>query len=334
MAHSKSAELRSRIDHPIIDSDGHTVEFMPAFLDVLKEVGGSAIVQRFVRISNQAHWYQLSPKERFERRASRPPWWGVPMKNTLDRAAAALPKLLYQRLDEMGLDFAVLYPTMGLFVPGIVDEEVRKAACRRLQRIPCDDFRRVGGSADARRLHPDAHAAIAELEYAVNTLALKAAMVAGFVKRPIPAFPNEPHSYWLDTFCLDSLYGYDPVWAKLVELGVPPTFHSNTHGIGFRGSVNNYMYNHIGHFAAANEALCKALFFGGVTRRFPSLRFGFLEGRRGLGGEPLQRPDRPLEKAQPPGDGELQSGQPRPRRVRRFMQPLRRRSGQRQARLA
>ena len=42
-------------------------------------------------------------------------------------------------------------------------------------------------------------------------------------------------------------------------------------------SVNNYMYNHIGHFAAASEALCKALFFGGVTKRFPQVRFMFLE---------------------------------------------------------
>jgi hypothetical protein len=38
------------------------------------------------------------------------------------------------------------------------------------------------------------------------------------------------------------------------------------------------MFNHIGHFAAAGEAICKALFFGGVTRRFPSLPFSFLEG--------------------------------------------------------
>ena len=38
------------------------------------------------------------------------------------------------------------------------------------------------------------------------------------------------------------------------------------------------MYNHIGHFAAAGEAVCKALFMGGVTRRFPTLRCAFLEG--------------------------------------------------------
>jgi hypothetical protein len=38
------------------------------------------------------------------------------------------------------------------------------------------------------------------------------------------------------------------------------------------------VYNHIGHFAAAGEAVCKALFLGGVTRRFPKLKFAFLEG--------------------------------------------------------
>jgi hypothetical protein len=41
---------------------------------------------------------------------------------------------------------------------------------------------------------------------------------------------------------------------------------------------DNYVYNHIGHFAAANEAFCKALVIGGVVQRFPGLRFAFLEG--------------------------------------------------------
>ena len=47
---------------------------------------------------------------------------------------------------------------------------------------------------------------------------------------------------------------------------------------GSRRSISNYVYNHIGSFAAANDAFCKALFLGGVTRRFPELNFGFLEG--------------------------------------------------------
>ena len=41
------------------------------------------------------------------------------------------------------------------------------------------------------------------------------------------------------------------------------------------------MYNHMGHFAAAGEVLCKSLLMGGVTRRFPTLRFAFLEGGTG-----------------------------------------------------
>ena len=46
-------------------------------------------------------------------------------------------------------------------------------------------------------------------------------------------------------------------------------------GWGSRTSISNYMYNHIGHFATAGEALCKALFMSGVTRRFPILKFAF-----------------------------------------------------------
>jgi hypothetical protein len=42
--------------------------------------------------------------------------------------------------------------------------------------------------------------------------------------------------------------------------------------------VSSYVYNHIGGLASAHEALCKSLFLGGVTRRFPDLRVGFLEG--------------------------------------------------------
>ena len=47
---------------------------------------------------------------------------------------------------------------------------------------------------------------------------------------------------------------------------------------GVARSVSNYVYNHIGALATSHESLAKSLFLGGVTRRFPTLRFGFLEG--------------------------------------------------------
>src|SRR5208337_1313771 len=58
---------------------------------------------------------------------------------------------------------------------------------------------------------------------------------------------------------------YDPVWAKCVELGVAPTFHSASLNQGLRLSPTNFCYSHIGHFAAAGHATAKALFLGGVV---------------------------------------------------------------------
>jgi hypothetical protein len=48
-------------------------------------------------------------------------------------------------------------------------------------------------------------------------------------------------------------------------------------GWGSRRSTSRFVFNHIGHFAACAEALCKSLFLGGVTRRFPALKVAFLE---------------------------------------------------------
>ena len=90
--------------------------------------------------------------------------------------------------------------------------------------------------------------------------------------------PAAAHAQWLDVVGLDSEHDYDPVWSRCVELGLSPTFHTHGCDFGLRLSPTNFVFNHVGHFAAANEAVCKALFLGGVTRRFPSLKFAFLEG--------------------------------------------------------
>ena len=42
-------------------------------------------------------------------------------------------------------------------------------------------------------------------------------------------------------------------------------------------SVSRYVYNHIGSFNYAKHAICKAVFLGGIAKRFPDLRFSFLE---------------------------------------------------------
>ena len=39
-AHLTAAEIKSRLDHPIIDADGHWIEYGPVFTEELRRVGG------------------------------------------------------------------------------------------------------------------------------------------------------------------------------------------------------------------------------------------------------------------------------------------------------
>ena len=98
---AKAGDLRKEVGPPIIDSDGHTVEFMPLFYDYLREVGGSKLVERhqkngaFSFGSRLQKWYELSADGRRKSRITRPAWW-VPTARTLDRATVAFPRLLYE----------------------------------------------------------------------------------------------------------------------------------------------------------------------------------------------------------------------------------------------
>jgi len=286
---SKSAAIRAHVNHPILDSDGHQVEIGPIFYDYLRAEAGPKVAERFPVITldgyADAGWWTLSQQERLERRSMRPTWWASPARNTRDLATALYPKLFHERLDEMGLDLSVVYPTLGLVVVQIVDEEVRRAAARALNTMKADMF---AGYTD--RLVPVAtipmhtpNEAIEELEYAVKHLGLRAIMMASYVRRQIKAAARispeaARYTYWLDTYGLDSEHDYDPVWAKCVDLKVSPTFHSVGYGWGSRATPSNYVHNHLGNFAASADAVCRGLFLGGVPKRFPALTFAFMEG--------------------------------------------------------
>jgi len=276
--------VEKTFDHPVIDSDGHTVEFMPALLEVLTEVAGREITQRYSDFFSRGFlgWYGLTPAQRAERRAVRGPWWALPASNTLDRATASLPRLLYERLEEIGIDFTVLYPSAALIAPELQDEELRQAVCRAVNTLHAEIFQPYADRMTPAAVIPTTNPqeALAELDYAVGELGHKVVMLAGVVRRPIPAAASttgRPET-WIDALGVDSAHDYDPVWRRCVELGVSPTFHSNGLGWGSRTSVSSYVHNHLGGFAAAGEATCRSLFLSGVPHRFPELRFAFLEG--------------------------------------------------------
>src|SRR5438045_2212422 len=183
-AHLTPAQIRAKLNHPVVDGDGHWVEYDPVFSEQMRKVGGDLAADGFLAaMAVTRDSLLLSVEERRRRRVSMPGFWTRQTGNTYDRATAMMPHLLYEG------------------------------------------------------------------------------------------------------FGIDSIYAYDPGWEKCREVKIAPTFHSAGSNQALRNSPTNFTYNHIGHFADAGHAAAKGIFLGGVTRRFPELRFAFLEGGVGWGAQ-------------------------------------------------
>jgi hypothetical protein len=196
-----------------------------------------------------------------------------------------MPRLLYERLPEIGTDFAVIYPTAGLRLPRIHDDATRRAVIRAHNVVTAEAFQQLGDRMTPAAIIPmhTPEEAIAELDFVTRELGAKVGMFGSGMSRRLSTLDtSDPDvarvAVWYDVLALDSDHDYDPVWQTCQDLGIAPTFHSAGSNQGLRLSPTNFVYNHIGHFAAAGHAVSKAIFLGGVTRRFPGLRFAFLEG--------------------------------------------------------
>jgi len=295
--------IRREIGHPVIDSDSHYAEFMPVlrdqFVEKVGELAGAGMRDRIAgqndlrsyllsytspigQAFGAGTWASETPEQRQENWTP-VPGWGPPHAHALDRATALIPSLRAERLEEIGIDFAVLYPSSALIFPHIEEAELRQVICRALNHINAEAFgpysHRMTPAAAIPMMNPEE--AVAELDYAVGELGFKVAMF-GSVARPIRAIHRDHPELYKSVFRIDSLgidseHDYDPFWARCAELKVPLVSHGTNAAVGWRRSPTNYIFNQTGCFADAGEVLCRSLFLGGVTRRFPSLKFQFLE---------------------------------------------------------
>src|SRR5947207_931862 len=290
-AHHTPEEIRKGLTHPVIDGDGHWVEYTPVFAEKIRKVTGDLGANGFLQSQRRGpDSLSMTPEQRAERGVAAAGFWGRQSTNTRHRATAMMPKMLYDRLDELGIDFGIVYPTAGLGIPRIPDEATRRAVIRGFNIVTADYFSQLSD-----RLTPAAvipmhtpEEAIEELEFVTQQLGAKVGMFGSSVARPLPAAKAVDqqvarHAVFYDQLGLDSDHDYDPVWRKCQELGIAPTFHTGGRSFGLRNNPSNFTFNHIGHFAAAGHAVAKGLFLGGVTRRLPDLNFGFLEGGVGWG---------------------------------------------------
>jgi predicted TIM-barrel fold metal-dependent hydrolase len=273
------ADIRAKLNHPVVDADGHMIETTFAVLDFVKQVGGPEIAARYEKTLRSDH----------TGRSRSAVWVGNSGPASIDRATAMLPKLMRARLDEAGIDFAVVYGTHALTVLRLEDDELRPVVYRAMNLLYADMFKEVSDRLTPVALIPmhTPEEALAELDFAVAELGHKVIVMNIVVRRPAPEVVKEaPHlaSYSMAPTSpgIDVGDDYDAVWARCVELGVAPSCHNAVRGRGTtHGSPSNYVFNSLGSFAQGSDYFCRALFFGGVPRRFPTLKFAFLEGGAG-----------------------------------------------------
>ncbi len=271
---------------PIVDADGHVVE---------PESAWAALPDAYrPRITRDAHGYEHVVVDDTEILA-------VPLGNlarpgsTFHDPSAFRPLAEAQpggwdavaRLADMdteGIDQAVLYPSIGLYVSAVDDPACATALARAY-----NDWLAGYCAADGRRLFgaamlplQDPVAAAGELRRAVGELGF----VAGFV-RPNPCRGR--------SLCDRA---YDPVWDVAEELDVPIGIHEGSSVIvptlGSDRPFNPLILHAVSHSFEEMLAFAQLAAFG-VFERHPGLRCIFLESSGGWAPFWLERLDEQAE---------------------------------------
>ena len=285
-----SAEIRRRLRHPVIDIDGHMVEHLPTLAPYVEQEGLSLDHPRLRRLLPPYGGTDSRGTTRRPRNAPSPGRHGARGGARRPARRSIWPRLCSRSCSTSGWTNWASTSASSTRASGSSssirrDEQYRRGMCRALNRANAETFAPLSD-----RLTPVAaipmhtpDEAIAELDHAVTELGFKAVVCAGYVQRPFDGLAEKDpevsgYAFWLDQFGVDSAFDYDPVWARAQELGVSVAFHSGFIGMTPYRSISSYVFNHISMLADGQQSLAKSLFLGGVTRRFPGMNFGFLEG--------------------------------------------------------
>ena len=168
------ADIRAKLGHPVVDGDSHILEFIPVILDFVKQVAGPEMVERMRGVMGVE-------------REHRDVFWTRPSgKHSIDTLTAMLPDLYRKRIDDIGFDFAVLYPSLGLTAPIHGEDDLRQAACRAFNTMNMELFGthpdRFTPAAVIPTFSPDE--GIAELEFCVKELGYRSIMIWAAIHKP------------------------------------------------------------------------------------------------------------------------------------------------------
>ena len=96
MSGLSATEVHDRLDHPVIDIDGHTVEFFPALVDELVKEGVALDGESMLRRTSGTFgpivdWYDAHARGAGGGRVARGPWGNGGMELAVDLRHRAAP---------------------------------------------------------------------------------------------------------------------------------------------------------------------------------------------------------------------------------------------------
>ncbi len=185
-------------------------------------------------------------------------------------------------MDAEGIDAAVLYPSLALFLGATKDPEFSAATCRAYNRWLADYCKPYPERLFGAAILPlqSIELAVQEMEFAVKELGFR----AGFI-RPNPYNGRVLHDP-----------ANDPLWAAAQELDFAMGIHSGSESgqptIGFDRFIRGQAVRHLIAHTMEMMAAATSLIMCGVCDRFPRLRIAFLESGGGWMAGWLDRMDR------------------------------------------
>ena len=194
------------------------------------------------------------------------------------------PAARLRDMDADGIDAAVLFPSMGFYLPEIGDGALMAALCRAYNNWLADYCRAAPSRLFGVALLPlvDIDESVRELRRATERLGFRGAFV-----RPNP-YAGRPIHHPV----------YDRLWDTAAGLGVPITVHEGlSDGIPTLGRdrFENPVMLHVLSHPFEQMAACAGLIMTGVLDRHPSLKVAFLESGAGWLPYWLQRMDGHVE---------------------------------------
>ena len=240
---------------PVVDADGHVTESQDQLLKYLDEP-----YRR--RPAN----FPFVPQDGWDRR----------LLGTIGEWAGDAQTWL-KALDRGGMETAVLFPTLGLFMSFLRDTEWAVALCRAYNTLMHEEFIRVSPRLQAVALLPvqDPAAAAVELRRAVRELGMVGAMLAA------------------DGSHLLGDGRFTPLYEEAQRLDTVLAVHASGSHLGGAGVdlFPRFIQAHTCSHAFGQMRQFTSIIFEGIPERFPDLRLAFLEAGCGWAPYWMERMD-------------------------------------------